>query len=423
MIRSVTGMSKSFLRRSLALACAATVAAGFSAPALAAVTPSPAATSATLVTDHDGPWRGDLVSAKRIARLSGAEVAAYLREAGFPAPGRPAATDVYAVTYRTPAVDGAPTAASGVVALPRASRHRLPTVIYEHGTMADKNDAGSVADGDGRAVPILFASSGFVGVAPDYLGLGTGPGHHPYMHAASEATASVDLLRAARELAGRHHTGLDGRVMVTGFSQGGQASMALSQALRAGADRRFRLVATAPISGPYDVAGAELPALLGGRLHPQIATFYIAYWTVSMNRLYGLYADPAEVFRAPYDATVEKLFDGRHSMEQIGAGLPSAPGKLLTPAYTERLAHPDGGLLRALRENDGTCDDWTPGVPVRLFAARGDKEVAIADSRHCLRDLRAAHVKATLTDVGDVDHTESAFRAIPRVYRWFLSLR
>jgi hypothetical protein len=34
---------------------------------------------------------------------------------------------------------------------------------------------------------------------PDYIGMGGSPGLHPYVHAASEATASIDMIRAARE--------------------------------------------------------------------------------------------------------------------------------------------------------------------------------------------------------------------------------
>ena len=34
---------------------------------------------------------------------------------------------------------------------------------------------------------------------PDYLGMGESPGLHPYVHGESEATATLDMIRAARE--------------------------------------------------------------------------------------------------------------------------------------------------------------------------------------------------------------------------------
>nr|SBO90982.1 Lysophospholipase [Nonomuraea gerenzanensis] len=94
-------------------------------------------------------------------------------------------------------------------------------------------------------------------------------------------------------------------MLVTGFSQGGHAAMALGKALRG--DPAYRLRGVAPISGPYHVRAAELPALLQDRLDPHSATFYLAYGTVSMNRLHHFYGSPSEVFRDP---AVEQLFDG-----------------------------------------------------------------------------------------------------------------
>jgi hypothetical protein len=55
-----------------------------------------------------------------------------------------------------------------------------------------------------------------------------------------------------------------------------------------------------------------------------------------------------------------------------------------------------GGLLRGLRANDSVCD-WRPRAPVRLFAARGDRVVTIANTRHCARTLRTRGAQVTVT--------------------------
>src|SRR5690606_2948145 len=86
---------------------------------------------------------------------------------------------------------------------------------------------------EGAPVAALFASAGFAYAAPDYLGLGDGDGDHPYLHAHSEATASLDLLRAMREFADRRGIELAPDLYATGFSQGGQATMALGELLAA----------------------------------------------------------------------------------------------------------------------------------------------------------------------------------------------
>src|SRR5439155_23396868 len=111
----------------------------------------------------------------------------------------------------------------------------------------------------------------------------------------SETTASLDMLRAARAFAPYTGHMLERPVQVTGFSQGASAALALGRALQAGEDRWFALGALAPISGAYDFAGTELPALLAGRLDPKSSVLYAAYTLVAFNRLHHLYNSPGEV--------------------------------------------------------------------------------------------------------------------------------
>jgi predicted esterase len=339
---------------------------------------------------------------------------------GFMTAAERDAVDLYRITYRTITPTGRPTTATGLLALPLDGRHTaLPTVEYTHGTMAHRGDAPSVTDGPDRGVAVMFAGQGFAAVAPDYLGLGLGPGVHPYMDLASETSASVDLLRAARSVVAEHGRKLDGRLLATGFSQGGVAAVGVARAVQDGTVPGFRLTGLAPVSGPYDVSGEELPAAFDGRLDPQIATFYLAYFITAWNRLHPLYSSPSQAFRAPYDGTVTQLFDGDHTDEQILAGLPATPTDLLTPGFIAKLTHPTGAFAAALRTADSACNGWTPRVPVHLFAAEGDRDVAYGNAVACDNELRAHGADVSLTDVGDVDHNHSALRSYPVILRWF----
>ncbi|WP_125646133.1 S9 family peptidase [Nonomuraea sp. WAC 01424] len=364
------------------------------------------------------PARGALMKAERVSRMTGSEVNAFLGKAGFPAIENAKGVDVYRVSYRTVDVNGGPTTATGSLVLPQTSAHELRVVSYSHGTMADRREAPSVAStGEGRYLPVYFATHGFAAAAADYLGLGEGPGAHPYMHTATEAGASIDLLKAARRLAGQQQVTFDKRIMVTGFSQGGHAAMALGAALQK--DRDLDVSAIAPISGPFDIEHAEFPAAVDGRLDGRSAAFYLAYWLTSMDRVYDVYDEPSEAFRPPYDAKVTDLLDGSHDLGTIAAALPSTVDELLTPAYLGKLGKPTGRLLKAIRRNDTTCRDLRPGAPVRLFAATGDRDVVLANSESCLKDLRARHVDASLMDVGDVNHLTSLRLSLPKVLAWF----
>jgi len=119
--------------------------------------------------------------------------------------------DSYKVTYCTvdtllPGQAAArPTTATGMVSVPRKPEP-LPTVVYLHGTSVSFYDAVSNPNifgefeergesFDGPPSSSVFAGAGFIYIAPDYLGLGdsTVP-RHRYFHAATEASAAVDLL-------------------------------------------------------------------------------------------------------------------------------------------------------------------------------------------------------------------------------------
>jgi len=364
--------------------------------------------TATAVAAPD--CRGELLRTTVVDRISVGEIGDYLRKAGLDA-GR-ARFGVVAewIEYRTVTPDNRPTTASGLVVRPDGAGAPMDLVSWEHGTMLYRGYAASVNAGDAdRAYAALFASAGYLTSAPDYLGLGTGPGAHPYMDVGSETTASLDALRAARSLPGVKVTG---RVLVSGFSQGGPAAMGLGRALSHGADPRLRLAALAPISGPYDLSGTVSRALDGG---VDNAPAYVTYLTVAWNRLHHLYNSPAEVF---LDPSIPDLFDGNHPDAEVFPKLPRTIGELLTPEFINRGKNPSGELRRALREADGTCD-WRPNVPVHLFAASGDHTVSIANSTTCAQQLRVNHATVDLTDVGAVDHLPSAKSALPQVLALF----
>ncbi|RLU90412.1 hypothetical protein CTZ27_21000 [Streptomyces griseocarneus] len=196
--------------------------------------------------------------------------------------------------------------------------------------------------------------------------------------------------------------------------------MGLGRALQQGADPHFTLAGLAPVSGPYDSRHAEAPAgLEKGTLHGKNTNFLFAYWLTAMNRTYHLYTDPSEVFQAPYASRMESLFDGTHDSGEIFAALPDTPGQLFTPRLVDWALHPTGELLRAFQESDTGCTGWRPRIPVRLFAARGDKDVAYDNALSCERSLRASGADVTLTDVGDIEHSPSRRAALPEALAWF----
>ncbi|ONM47959.1 alpha/beta hydrolase [Nocardia donostiensis] len=359
--------------------------------------------------------RGEVVSVAPVLELSTEQTAEYLRGRGLDVPARNG-IEALRVEYTTVDPEGAQATASGLVILPHTGARSLRAVSFAHGTIVRKDEAPSLDGETARGRAIMFAASGYAVTAPDYLGLGTGPGRHPYAHSPTEASASLDLLRAARAVAGDRGRKLDRRVLVTGFSQGGQAATALAEQLGTGEVPDFELAAVAAVSGPYDVRGVQAPAALDGRVLPRSAVVFFAYWITAMNRIYPLYDDPSEAFQPPYDERVEELFDGHHDIVSVGTSLPATPQELLTPRFLDQAHNPEGAAAQAVVDSDGTCR-WNPQVPVRLYAATGDRSVPYANSEHCLRDLNSP--QAELISLGDIGHSESAAVALPQILDWF----
>jgi acetyl esterase/lipase len=392
---------------------AAVLCAGLLVPGVAVATPAPN-TTREHVQDR-------LLSATVIARLSRQDVVDYLAGYELDTSTVRGGVDLYLLKYRTTGVHGRPTTASALVVLPHTREHTLRTVTWLHGTRVFRGDTGSLSDNHDRAAAVLFAGAGYATVAPDYLGLGTGPGHHPYMVAKPTVDATVDALRATRTLAGRSGKRLDRQVYVSGFSQGGHAAMIVGRELQR--SHEFGLAAVGAIAGPYDIRGQELPAALDGRLDGVSATVYLGYAITAWNRVHRLYDSPSDVFRAPYDGVVESLFDSDHQEADVVMSLPRTPRELFTDAYLAELAHPTGALAEVLAAVDDPCE-WRPRVPVRLYAGTADRDVVFANAESCQEDLVARGARdSRVVNVGDVDHFTSANLALPRVLTWFDGMR
>ncbi|WP_040796344.1 alpha/beta hydrolase family protein [Nocardia higoensis] len=359
--------------------------------------------------------RGEVVSVAPISTMTEAETSQFLTDRTLEAPVRNG-VQASRVEYRTIGATGQPTTATGLIVLPETDTERLRIVSYAHGTILRKDEAPSVGGANDRARTIAFAAGGAIGVAPDYLGLGEGPGRHPYAHAPSEASASLDLLRAARTLAEQRGHTVDPDVYILGFSQGGQAATALARELHDHPDTGFAVGALSAVSGPYDIREAQTPAAFDGRVDPRAAVVYLAYWVTAMNRIYHVYDNPSEAFLPPYDEHVEDLFDGYHGVLDIAGRLPGAPRELLTPRFQEWAMVPTGPALQAMDDSDGTCD-WTTTAPVRLYASAADRTVPATNTEKCLETLRGERVEHI--DLTPMDHGATGTAAIGETLLWF----
>lgn len=208
----------------------AIVTGGLALGCLAAAFPAEAATAQTVA-------RGTVISSTRVEKLDKAQVAERLKATGIDPAQVKYGVSAYRVVYRTIDARGGSTTAGQLVALPDNGRRDLRVVSWLHGTTVYRGDVASVNEkSTDRAAALLFAGAGHAVSAPDYLGLGTGPGYHTYGDPRTTVSAPVDALRATRAFTSRHERRLDSRVLVSGFSQGGPATMMVGRALQQGQD-------------------------------------------------------------------------------------------------------------------------------------------------------------------------------------------
>lgn len=138
----------------------------------------------------------------------------------------PATAQAWRILYTTTGIDGEVRAASGLVVVPREGDGDWPVIDWNHGTTGFAQHCAPSLSADPFAVGAMYVlpkviREGWALVATDYIGLGT-QGPHPYLIGPPSAHASLDAVRAAREL---EEADLGGRTVIWGHSQGGGSAL------------------------------------------------------------------------------------------------------------------------------------------------------------------------------------------------------
>jgi len=414
------------------------------------------------------------VSASALAKLLASTDAGrqLMQVAGTPA------CDLEVVYFRYGTIGGANerTNASGALMIPAggpACSGPRPTMLYAHGTTTYRNF--NIADltqrdrhnGDGAteglAVAAIYAAQGYIVVASNYAGYsGSGLTYHPYLNAAQQSADMIDSLAAGRAALGRsdsqRRTWENGKLFVTGYSQGGYVAMATQRALQAAG---VKVTAGSMGSGPYAL-GAMGDALVAGEVNIG-STVFTTLVATSYQQAYGnLYRRPGDFYEPAYAPGIEQLLPSTTPIDVlIGKGRlpatalfsltppalqfasltpPTSPPlvpAVLTPIFAlgfgdanlvrneyrlgllqDELVNPDGAfphttaamapasnpgtpLRQAFKRND--LRNWTPSSPVQLCGGYADPTVFFFNATIQQAYWKNAKVPAKLISVLDVD--------------------
>ncbi|MFN3377231.1 MAG: lipase family protein [Burkholderiaceae bacterium] len=361
----------------------------------------------------DGPNRGDLLETPAVlATLTAAQIDASSAASGLqPLTGKAQCdVKVVALNYSTVGVQaGEKTNASGVMLVPAgACTSPAALVAYAKGTDVQKpRTLANPQDSETFLLAAMYAARGYAVVATDYLGFAkSNYSYHPYLHADSQATAVIDSVRAARNAASTVGASLSGKVMFTGYSQGGHASMAAHRAAERDHPTEFNVVAGAHLAGPYNLSGSlKLTEAIAGY------QFFVPYLVTAWQKVYGnVYTDVNQAFKAPYASYIETLLPSptlNYTTLVTTGRLPGGPGvtpnqardAIFQPAFLQGAqtsnTHP---LYLAAKRND--LLGWNPKARVLLCGGAGDPTVPPAVHQ---APMKADFDSRGLTNVVSVD--------------------
>ena len=328
------------------------------------------------------------------------------------------AVDYYRVTYETEHPLDGTIIATGGMAVPKDISCAVPLASYQHGTSS--NDTGVPGyQSTESLIGVLLASTGYLVILPDYIGLGGSPGMHPYVHAETEALSVIDMIRATREFETNDPVRMNDQIFLFGYSQGGHATMAAHKIIQEEYADEMWVTASNPMSGPYDISGVQTETLLSGE--PYATPSYLPYVVIGYNSVYGtLYDDPSEVFAPPYDETLPPLFDGTHGTGFINSQCDPVVANMMDPdLYADFVANPETHFFRvALKDND--VYEWVPESPVRMVYCTNDEQVVYTNALVAQQYFEDQGVTITeAIQLGEGDHNECVTPALLTGIQYF----
>ena len=360
---------------------------------------------------------------------------------------------IYRLRYNTVGGAGEATDAGAAIFVPSGGgpscSNSRPVLLYAHGTSLQKSyDMADIANNtEARLVAAVFAAQGFIVVAPNYTGYGgSSLGYHPYLDRVAQSADMIDALRAARGSFNAIGVRDSGKLLVSGYSQGGYVALATQRAMQEQGGGEFTLTAASGMSGPYALSrfGDEL---FGGAPRNGATVIVPMIINAGQHASAALYRTPADIYEAQYTGTITDLVPGTlGSSDLVSQGklpasalfaadsLPQAAGytgyfganNLIRSDYragylADLAAHPcEAGsatplacapqhmLRKWLVRND--LRSYTPAAPTLLCGGHGDPTVPYFNTTSASAYFQARGSKVTELDIDDTPGLNDPFR-------------
>lgn len=319
---------------------------------------------------------------------------------------------VYKLTYKTKNTDGSDITTSGAILVP-STDIPVPLLSYQHGTITNDKSAPSYYQTDSEAWSLLtvLSSVGYVISAPDYIGYGASKDlPHPYEHANSLASASLDMLRATKEFCKKQNAKLNTKLFLAGYSEGGFATMSLHKFIEEKNASEFTVTASAPGAGAYDKTTFSRH-IIGSNDRLEFISSYL--WVLSTyNRIYAINRPFSYYVNEPWASALQT---------NVNANVEKVPSKLFTTSFLTSIKdNSDTPLLAAFKDND--VYDWKPTAPIALFHGTADDYVPFFNSENAYNAMRAkGATQVELRPIEGGNHFTSVQNYVLGVFVYFSS--
>lgn len=308
----------------------------------------------------------------------------------------------YRLTYKTKNTDGTEILASGALIVPITTQPAA-LLSVQHGTITSEEQAPSNygAGSEAATAGSLFGALGYIIAYPDYIGYGASKDiPHPYEHRASLASASLDMLRAAKEfLKNQDEVDWNEKLYLAGYSEGGFATLSLQKKIEEEASSEFNLRASSCGAGAYDKT--SFVKYLVNTPTSGVAGFNRSYlWvTLTYNQVYGLNRPASAFFKEPYATQIQQ--------SGLNTNINVSFNTIFTDSFIKGINDgTDKAFLDAVADND--VYDWKPVTPTQLYHGTADRLVFYFNSQNAFDAMtRRGATSIALIPIQGGDHDTS----------------
>lgn len=208
---------------------------------------------------------------------------------------------------------------------------------------------------------------------------------------------------------------INDKLFITGYSEGGFATLALQKHIEENSN--LEVTMSAPASGVYNSSAffQEMMQLNEDYNYPGLAMWVFD----SYNRIYNLNRNWNEYINEPYATTIENV---SHPFDFFSANVVKNPQELYTEEFRNGLINGlDIEFLNGISDND--IFNWAPIYPITLYYASDDNLVFPLNSETAYESLSANSANVNRVIYEGEDHFSAGILYINDVFELFESLR